>query len=398
MAGKIRFVVGCLLLVSLWSCNKEKHRSTVPTLMVDIDNVSQAKISYYFGSIDYVWLEDESSEDASIGVMHRLIAHKDRFYVLDEDICTCFYIFSDKGSFIRKVRGYGDGPGSYLEPSSFQVVQDTLRLVDIAQRKILSYDLDGNWLYDTRLKTPALEVFVDNKGNEFFYAASYLSSDLLNQVRMYDKEGLLSFEGFPFRETYEEFKTINRRPFLENRKGILVLEEYADTLYVINNGLIEPYLAFNFLKKGFTDKDLNHVKDLEIPEYLEYVNHKIPLYFTGSAVANQKYFLGYFHHRDKHYLGVYDFGNASGSVFKTGIINDLDQGKLIYGLDYLNDSSVYGWTTGRDLYKHVQQLHSKMSNKEWEEFVKGDGYKLAATANRAKDSENRVLIILKWKP
>lgn len=386
-----------LLTICLASCQKDPNQSSIPTLIVDIDNVTEAKLSDYFESIDYVWMEDESTEDASIGVMHRLISHRDKFYIFDEDICICFYIFSDKGDFIRKVRGYGDGPGSYMYPSSFQVIQDTIRLVDISQRKILSYDLDGNWLYDAKLRSPALEVFVDTKGNEFYYAASYLSTDIMNQVQVYDQVGTLNFEGFPFRGTFEEIKTINREPFIEINEGVVFLEQYADTLFLLKNEKLEPFLLFDFLKKGFTESDLNQIKDYEPLEYLDYLNNRIPLYFLGMAVGNQRYFLGYFQYRNNHYLGIYDFEKTSGSVFKSGINNDLDQGKVIHGLSNFNDSSVYAWTTGRDLYKHVQHLRSKMTDQTWETFVKGEGYKLVSTANRAKNSENRVLMILKWK-
>lgn len=386
-----------LLIICLASCQKDSNQSSIPTLVVDIDEVSEAKLSDYFESIDYVWLEDESNEDASLGVMHRLILHQDKYYIFDEDMCICFYIFSDKGNFIRKVRGYGDGPGSYVYPSSFQVFQDTLRLLDISQNKILSYDLEGSWLYDAKLKSPALKVFFDTKGNEFHYVASYLSADLMNQVQVYDKHGTLIFDGFPFRSTFEKIKTINREPFLEANDDVVFFEQYADTLFWIKNGFRESYLRFDFLKKGFTESDLIQIKDYEPLEYLDYLNNRMPLYFSGLAIGNQRYFLGYFQYRNNHYLGVYDFEKTSGSVFKSGIINDLDQGKVIHGLSYLNDSSVYTWTTGRDLYKHVQQLRGKMSDKAWETFVKGEGYKLVSTANRAKNSENRVLVILTWK-
>jgi|GEM_PF-2718584 len=38
-----------------------------------------------------------------------------------------------------------------------------------------------------------------------------------------------------------------------------------------------------------------------------------------------------------------------------------------------------------------------MTSTDWEEFQEGKGKKLVSTAKRAGSSENRILILLKWK-
>lgn len=380
-----------------YSCRDKVVDFEIPTLIIDINEVTEGKASEYFESIDYVWMEDESDPDASIGVFHRLMKHRDRFYLFDEDMCICFYIFSTDGQFIRKVKGFGEGPGLYQSPSSFQVIDDTIRLNDISQRKILLYDLEGNWIKDTKQRIPANEIMVARNGFEFYHSESYLLKDSNNQVRVYDTEGKMTYEGFPNDERYAHIIFKNRTPFIELENGILFIEGYADTLYLLNQSKKKPFLAFDFRGKGFKNNDLKMIADLDALELINFINYNSPLHFDNGSVVNERFFMGIFRYQDQGYLGIYDFVNNESVVHKWGMINDIDLGPKVYTLSPLDSETAYGFTTGIDLYKHVHDLRSKMSEKEWEEFAKGKGSKLAKTALRAKNSENRVLIILKWK-
>ncbi|SNS29173.1 hypothetical protein SAMN06295967_106196 [Belliella buryatensis] len=58
---------------------------------------------------------------------------------------------------------------------------------------------------------------------------------------------------------------------------------------------------------------------------------------------------------------------------------------------------LHSWTTGVEMYKYVQNLKKEMKEEAWQEFINGKGANLVSTAILAKESENRVLIIFKWK-
>jgi len=389
------FMLFCAFLSP--SCEDKQVSDDIPTFIIDIDKVTEAMASDYFESIDYLWLEDESDPEASIGVFHRLIRHADKIYLFDEDICRCFYIFSSEGDFIKRVKGYGEGPGFYQYPSSFQIIDDTIRLNDISQRKILLYDLNGNWINDLKQRFPANEFLIDNKGFEFYHSESYLLKDSKNEVRIFDSDGNLTFEGFPYDERLLPQKVKNRAPFIELEGGVLFLSGYADTLFLLEQFVKKPYLAFDFHGKGFKDSDLEKIQNFDHSELLDFINYKSPLHFDGRSVANERFFMGTFRYRDKAFLGIYDFRNNRGKIHAWGMVNDIDDGLKIYSLSQLDKDFVHGFTTGIDLYQHVQGLKSNMTEMEWEEFENGKGNKLVKTSLRAKDSENRVLIFMKWK-
>jgi hypothetical protein len=207
----------------------------------------------------------------------------------------------------------------------------------------------------------------------------------------------LTFEGFPYDERLLPQKVKNRAPFIELEGGVLFLSGYADTLFLLEQSVKKPYLAFDFHGKGFKDSDLEKIQNFDHSELLDFINYKSPLHFDGRSVANERFFMGTFRYRDKAFLGIYDFRNNRGKIHAWGMVNDIDDGLKIYSLSQLDKDFVHGFTTGIDLYQHVQGLKSNMTEMEWEEFENGKGNKLVKTSLRAKDSENRVLIFMKWK-
>src|SRR5690606_8579289 len=99
----------------------------------------------------------------------------------------------------------------------------------------------------------------------------------------------------------------------------------------------------------------------------------------------------------KVFTGILDKQKSSFHMINNPIRNDIDSGLDIFNLNFLDRESVWTYSTGKDLYDHVQQLRADMGDPEWENFVKGRGKKLVRTAFNAKDSENKILIILKPK-
>lgn len=396
--SQILFNCSLLFLVfSIFSCVSEKTEYQLHTLIVDIEKVTKGKVSDYFEAIDYVWFDDESNPEASIGVFHRIIEHKNRYYLFDEDICVCFYIFSSEGLFIKKVKGFGEGPGSYQYPSSFQIIKDTIRLNDISQNKILHFDLDGNWIKDTPQQLSVNEIYIDKTGSSFHQSMSYLLNNSKNQIRVFDSKGDLSFEGFPYDARISALKVKNRMPFIELDKGVIFKDDYLDTIYIIKGFNAEPYLAFDFKGKGFKNRDFNEVQDLDHFQIVDFINKRSPPHFMGRAVISDKFFLGGFKYLDGAFIATYDFEEKTSKVHHWQLVNDIDEGPGIYLPDRINEEWVYTYTTGKDLYLHIKSLQSKMTSTDWEEFQEGKGKKLVSTAKRAGSSENRILILLKWK-
>lgn len=396
MVNRFNFLFAVLVLFSI-SCSKKQNKPTIPTLTVDIETVLQGKASDFFESIEYVWLDDETNPVGAFGDFHRLIKHEDKYFIFDEDNCKCFYIFSSKGEFILKVMGYGEGPESYIYPSSFQIVGNKLQLNDIYLKKILEYDFSGDWIGDAEQRFPADEVFIGEDGRKFYRSMPYLLEEDKNQVRVFDSEGNLIYKGFPSDERFERIKVKNRNPFIPIKEGVLLIDDYVDTVFILKDSSASPYLAFDFKGKGLKQGDFDKVQQLETLELLNFMNKTMPIRFDGRAVANDRYFLGSFKNEGKVYMGIYDFKEDKGFVYSSVLTNDIDLGKDIFQPFPLDKETVYVTTTGIDLYKHVQSLKKKMSTTEWDNFVETKGKRLVQTALKAKDSENRILVLMKWK-
>src|SRR5690554_3240822 len=270
-----------IILMVPVSCRTNQEEDTVRMLngtfhiQVMPEQARDGKLSEFFEQdIDYVWFNDDR-EDASIAVIHRLVFYKNRYYLLDRDVCECFYIFDDQGKFIRKVKRQGDGPGNYLQPSSFQAYNDQIILFDAALKKWLHFDLDGNWLRDISSPIYALESFIDSAGNYFLYKGYYLGEDKPFQIWVFDEKLERPFLSFPF-DPEHPLITVNDRKFTAINEGIVYSDQFEDSVSVFRDHKWHPHVVFDFLEKGISKKEVS--KLIKEGNLMHMLNKERPLF------------------------------------------------------------------------------------------------------------------------
>ena len=104
----------------------------------------QCKIEQLFDSLYVVKLE--TNDNNIIGAIDELTIVNDTIYVLDSWSTKTVCLFDMTGKFIRKIGRVGNGPGEYVEPTSFSVDDKNILIYDQWQHKGLKYDHSGNLL------------------------------------------------------------------------------------------------------------------------------------------------------------------------------------------------------------------------------------------------------------
>lgn len=160
----------CLLLVLVSSCGKSKDsnskdlfekcniiatRTAVSgdTLVTcDISAVKQSillPLSLYTDSLEIIKLDN--SEDALVGRANTTVT-KNFLGIYDYNNCL-YKLFTRKGKFLRKIGAIGQGPGEYKILYDSQIDEDNNRiyLFPWTSKKVLVYDLDGNFIQDIPL-------------------------------------------------------------------------------------------------------------------------------------------------------------------------------------------------------------------------------------------------------
>ena len=117
----------------------------------NIRNDEPLKMSQLYDSVRYVMLDDVG-QTVLIGEVTELCLDDEYMYIFDRKSDAVFkYDYS--GQFIKKYHHKGRGPGEYVTLATFDVDRRTGNIVfyDLAQRKIIVYSKDNNFLYEYSL-------------------------------------------------------------------------------------------------------------------------------------------------------------------------------------------------------------------------------------------------------
>jgi hypothetical protein len=95
----------------------------------------------------YITLDPGDNIDAMLGAITKIRVFRDRFYIMDNVFTDKLLIFNIDGTFFKKVSSLGRGPKEYIDLTTFELdyVRGELLIRDNVGRKILIFDLDGNY-------------------------------------------------------------------------------------------------------------------------------------------------------------------------------------------------------------------------------------------------------------
>jgi len=143
-----------LILTCFTMCKQKVHSDDV--IFVDIDRPEISSIFDYFRSIELIPLE--TSSDALIADISKIIVHGDRYYMLDQPQQIIF-VFDQNGKFLFKINKQGKGPEEYLSVIDININPFTynLELLD-PYGPVHIYDLKGNYIETKRIAYPKLQA------------------------------------------------------------------------------------------------------------------------------------------------------------------------------------------------------------------------------------------------
>lgn len=149
MMGKY---VCCLLILVLGACHKGVQRGD-NHIVIDLTANVQDTLFYssFVDSLRYINLE--TTESCLIGKIKDVIISSDRIFVLDDRL-SIIWIFDKQGRYLNKIDRKGDGPEEYKTLNQFDYDEEnqTILLLDIWTKAILSYDLNGDFVKKVTLE------------------------------------------------------------------------------------------------------------------------------------------------------------------------------------------------------------------------------------------------------
>lgn len=131
-------------------------RQSDNTISVDLDHPEKASLFDYFSSIELIPLE--TSSDALVQALTKVVEHEDKYYTLDKPQCLIF-VFDKAGKFLYKIGTKGQGAGEYAFISDFNInpFSGNLEILEPYGR-IHVYSLLGDFIETKRISYPEFKV------------------------------------------------------------------------------------------------------------------------------------------------------------------------------------------------------------------------------------------------
>jgi hypothetical protein len=125
-------------------------------IFVDLDRPEKVSLFDYFSSIELIPLE--TSPEALIVGISKMIFHQNKYYTLDKNQCIIF-VFDKTGKFLFKIGKKGQGSGEYVFIQDFNInpFSGNLEILE-PYGKVHIYDLSGNHIETKQITFPGFRV------------------------------------------------------------------------------------------------------------------------------------------------------------------------------------------------------------------------------------------------
>ena len=139
------FFIFSYLTFFLFSCEQpdRSQKNEGKIIQVDPTSYSQVDMHDLVEAVEYIPLE--TNEEHFIKWINKIIPYKGRYYILSGG---SIFVFDHLGKFIFTINRKGPGPGEYRALEDFLIDEksDQIELYDRGNRKVIRFDLEGNFL------------------------------------------------------------------------------------------------------------------------------------------------------------------------------------------------------------------------------------------------------------
>lgn len=305
------------LLLFLVSCTDNSNITTsTKEIVIDMSNIKPDEISDIFSIEDTIMLE--ATSNSLLSDVSQIFVTKDKIFISDllNDNVLCF---EEDGKFIQKIGNKGRAGNEVIDLKSAYIDNNELYLYDFGGRKILKFDINGNFINNIPLTNSYNCISPLKRHDGFIAFNTYTNSD--NNPKL----TWLNHDYTPVKKSKEQLTSTTTflYSFSMGDNSVIHWEMMNDTIYSIDNEINSKYFV-NFIKYAFPD-------DLDINEKFEYY----PKYadkvagLIDNVIETEKYVTFNFSHNFHTYWAVFNKSSNDVKVFDLGRFNDLNTIKKV---------------------------------------------------------------------
>lgn len=367
----LSFLVGMLSACSYYEKKVESIVSPnceISTVKISIDEAYYDSVASRISDTTFLILDED--DNTMFSCIDKIMAYRDKFYVLDKNESRTVVSFEKDGSPGHRYGRVGQGPGEYVFPWDMDVDETGVYVLDTNSKKVIHYSEEGTFLGERSLPFFADALKRLKNGNFIFnitpdgkqLPALVVTDSLMNPVGRSNSypEGYVGgcSTGYIFRK---------------NGSEVAFYRSPSDTLIMLDeSGKTDAFVVFDFLGKA-------------IPEEAK-TNY---LAFRGSGVT-------------KDYLRLVNNPIAVSDSIWVGLVEDGEDQYTILFNPLKNQCGGRKFTDASSVYDMIEPIFSDgkgtlFSLISWElkDWCR-DYESLPDTVKNALDNGNRVLLIHKF--
>jgi len=236
--------------MSVNTSGSRKITVNFPTNIKGLEEIlkNASLMSKYLDSCSFIQLE--TRPECLIAEINKIFIHKERIYILDFRYAKSVFIFDLNGKWISTIARTGNGPGEYINITDMFIdrIDETLNLVAFANRKIMSFSLDGKKLLsETTHRYPILSMEASRKGIYIGYSGSGFMDTTINSTMIGFKDRSLSkpsYRAFPRLQGWEFLDLAGLSGLTYCKGDVYYLQAIRNKIYKMDSDAI--YLAYEF--------------------------------------------------------------------------------------------------------------------------------------------------------
>lgn len=177
-----------------------------------------------------------------------LLEYNNNIFIIDRQGNQVLRFDSDDGKFINFIGKSGNGPGEFILPQFLDVSNDTVFLLDSRRKKIIYFDLNGNYLNDVDVSRNGEEVTSFVKiTNGFIIEARPYHIDLNKKhprITVLDNLGNVKNELLHDLYTFTTWGSVNNFFKISDNAVLLTLTN-SNQIFKFKDGKLIPFIEVN---------------------------------------------------------------------------------------------------------------------------------------------------------
>lgn len=239
---RIAYVLFSALLVGCGQSKKEVREVESISIPSGIEVFDMSEV---VKSISFI--QPEITDASLITSTSKVYRIDGRIYIGSEN---AILVFSEDGSFLRRIEHQGSGPGEYIRLTDFDISEEaqTIFVLDNNKQQVLMYDLNGEFVKKTDLNFWAIRIKAIGNNSIALFSGNQTSSVNVHKVNIVDiQSGEVQSKCLPIDPRKSEYlHMFSTNNFSTVNGETLLAELYNDTIYSIGTTESKPAYVLDF--------------------------------------------------------------------------------------------------------------------------------------------------------